>query len=114
MPVPDGMSAVDAGKHLRRYLLLIDINLPLMDGFQVLELLRAETGDVPAVLMTAEDKPETRARAAQLGVEQFVTKPCTTSFMLHAVEQALGQAAAHRRERLAYQRVSRSGGVCGL
>jgi len=57
--------------------ILLDVMMPRMDGFQVCAALRAEvrTRDIPVILLTAKDDMETRVSGMKLGVSEFLTKP---------------------------------------
>ena len=58
-------------------LLLLDIRMPYLDGYAVIEQLNAHLGEQtpPIVILTAQIDDETRQRALALGVRDFVTKP---------------------------------------
>ena len=60
--------------------ILLDIMLPLMDGFTVLEKLKAnaETADIPVIVFSNRENPEDHSRASQLGAVDFLTKVNTT------------------------------------
>ena len=57
--------------------ILLDVMMPEMDGFQVCEALRKaeRTRDIPVILLTAKDDMETRVLGMKLGVSEFLTKP---------------------------------------
>ncbi|WP_077037938.1 response regulator [Pelomonas sp. KK5] len=62
------------------HFVLSDINMPVMNGFQLLEALRAKPADdplhsVPVLLVTAEGRREDIVRAAQLGATGYIVKP---------------------------------------
>ena len=71
-------------------IVFLDINMPGVDGFEVLGYLRREPGmeNIPVVVVTSDDQPETRSRAEQSGVLALVVKPATAE----AIEAALKQA----------------------
>lgn len=78
--VPDGEQAIDfmakAGKDPNApcpHLVLLDLNLPRIDGFEVLRHLRtSETfRDLPVVVITSSDSPADRREAARLGADYF-------------------------------------------
>jgi CheY-like chemotaxis protein len=70
-------------------LLLLDIWLPTMDGFDVLEQLRAHRFTMPVVLMTAHDHFMYRQYAEVVGVRDFVTKPINHDELLQKIKIAL-------------------------
>lgn len=69
-------------------LILLDVMMPRMNGFQVVEALQAEGLRVPILFLSANDEPETLAQAAQLGVPLLV-KPVLLDELLARMAQAL-------------------------
>ncbi len=61
-------------------LLILDLNMPKVDGFQVLELLRERDPEavvrVPVIVLTGEGGRDNKLKALQLGARDFLTKPC--------------------------------------
>jgi putative two-component system response regulator len=72
-------------------LILLDINMPDMDGFQVLEKLKTkkEMQSIPVIFLTAEQSPEMETRGLQAGAEDFVGKPFTPSVLKHRIERCI-------------------------
>ncbi|GLS91183.1 DNA-binding response regulator [Psychromonas marina] len=56
-------------------LILLDIMLPKLDGWQVLQTLRNNNSDVPVLMLTARDKIEDRVRGLELGADDYLVKP---------------------------------------
>jgi len=71
-------------------LILLDINMPGVDGTEVLSFLRREPRltEVPVIVITADDQPDTRKRVMEGGATAMLIKPAT----LDALEDALKQA----------------------
>jgi DNA-binding response OmpR family regulator len=69
-------------------LVLLDLGLPDMDGFEVLRRLRATGSAVPVVVMTARREPGLRARASAAGADGFVSKPFAIAELLDAIDDA--------------------------
>lgn len=69
-------------------LILLDLNLPVMDGFQVLRALRAEPelAAIPVIAVTADATDATRQRAEQAGFNDLLTKPIGASDLLRALD----------------------------
>ena len=85
-PVGDGQEAIDyllnegehAGSQRAPHLLvLLDLNLPVLDGYQVLERMKADerTRRIPVVILTTTDDPREVSRCYELGCSVYVTKP---------------------------------------
>jgi diguanylate cyclase (GGDEF)-like protein len=73
----DGGAVLDAVARERPDLLLMDVALPVMDGLQVLRILKADQdlAQVPVVLVTGSGDDEGRRRGVEMGAEDYVTKP---------------------------------------
>jgi CheY-like chemotaxis protein len=69
--------------------IVCDLLMPELDGFGVLEELRQRGSSVPVVIASADIQKTSRARCAELGARQFVSKPYTAETILHAISQAL-------------------------
>ena len=70
---------------------IVDIHLPDGSGFTVIEALRGNGCNVPVIVVTADDAPENRKRARQLGVRAFLTKPVQPHELLGEIRAALGE-----------------------
>jgi len=68
--------------------LLLDLQMPEFDGFDVLEALRSRTRRVPVVVVTAHDEPETVERARALGVSAYLKKPVDRDALFAAIASA--------------------------
>ena len=75
----DGGSAVDAFRQDLPDLTILDLNLPVKDGVQVLEEVRALDADLPILILTARQEVDTRVRCLDRGADDLMTKP----FSLH-------------------------------
>ena len=85
----DGMAALTALRKRPANLLVIDINMPLMDGFELLERLR-DTGDLtPALMLSARGDKSDIARRLRLGADDYVTKPFSLEELLLRVAAIL-------------------------
>jgi two-component system chemotaxis response regulator CheY len=75
----DGCEALEALKSRKVGLILSDINMPNMDGIQLLGQLRSNTAykDVPIVMITTEGSQQKVMEAVQLGASGYVRKPFT-------------------------------------
>lgn len=75
--VEDGQAALDAVNRQVPDLILLDLLLPKLSGFEVLKVLRSEeaTKQVPVIVLTAKAEEEDRQRAMDLGATNYMTKP---------------------------------------
>ena len=71
----DGRGALDAVSNFRPHLMLLDIMLPDMEGFEVAQRLGAERAGLPIVFLTARDTTEDKVRGLTMGGDDYVTKP---------------------------------------
>jgi len=71
----DGLSAVNAFREDLPDLTILDLNLPVKDGEQVLEEVRMVDTDLPILILTARQEVETRVRCLDRGADDLMTKP---------------------------------------
>ena len=73
----DGPTGLEAARRTHPDLLVLDIGLPEMDGWEVLRHLRSDeaTAELPVLVLTAHAEEESRRRATEGGADGFVTKP---------------------------------------
>jgi two-component system, OmpR family, KDP operon response regulator KdpE len=69
-----GETALDAVEHERPDIVLLDVGLPDIDGFEVLRRIR-EFSEVPVVMLTARDDSMDKVKGLELGADDYVTKP---------------------------------------
>jgi two-component system, cell cycle response regulator len=96
----DGKAGVDCALSTRPDLILLDVNLPSLDGFMAAAQLRESpfTRDVPIIFLSARQDLSARMRLLHLANVDFIPKPFRKDDLLARVEQAL--AGAHARQRL--------------
>lgn len=72
-------------------LVLVDISMPVLDGYQMLALLREQSAHatLPVVAVTAHATPEDRQRALRSGFTEYLTKPFRPRDLLRLVERLL-------------------------
>jgi PAS domain S-box-containing protein len=70
-------------------LIILDLTVPKMSGWQILEELRSVQNNAPVILMTFHGTEETAVRAYQLGVREYIIQPYTVEQMRAAVERSL-------------------------
>lgn len=81
-------SYCDRERHPLPALVLLDLNLPVMTGFQVMEWMRqrSEFRELPVVVFSSSDLPSDKARAKELGAKQFIEKPSSAGAFGKVVE----------------------------
>ncbi len=87
----NGAEALEAAQAEPPDLILLDIMMPGMDGFQVCEQLRANvrTAFIPILMLTARDDPGSRARGFMAGTDDYVSKPFARAELLARVRRLL-------------------------
>ena len=83
-----GKEALDLVEHESPDLVLLDVGLPDMDGFKVLEEIRFFS-DVPVVMLTARDDTIDKVKGLELGADDYVTKPFNHLELLARVKAVL-------------------------
>ncbi|WP_225233234.1 response regulator transcription factor [Klenkia terrae] len=73
--VGDGLSALDAARSGDHDLVVLDIGLPVLDGFAVLRALRSEGSAVPVVVLTARDSVTDTVAGLEGGADDYMPKP---------------------------------------
>ncbi|MFV0426454.1 MAG: response regulator transcription factor [Beutenbergiaceae bacterium] len=89
--VHDGAAALRAAHETRPHLIILDIGLPVMDGWEVLDRLRDIT-DIPVLLLTAAGRDEDKVRGLRSGADDYLTKPFSNPELLARVEALLRRA----------------------
>ena len=74
-------------------LIVSDLNMPFLDGFELLSLLHsdAETAKIPVILLSGRSDGDTMAKAVELGAADFLTKPVTRDQLLESIEACLSR-----------------------
>lgn len=91
--VGDGRSALEAARRLRPDLIVLDLMLPEIDGFEVTRILRREM-TTAIIMLTARDEEIDRVVGLEVGADDYLTKPFSMRELLARVKAQL------RRERL--------------
>ncbi|RBI69307.1 two-component system response regulator [Vreelandella sulfidaeris] len=87
----DGEQALARVKDDQPDLLLLDISLPGISGFDVLERLRSEeaTAQLPIIMLTAHGRDVEREKGMALGADDYITKPFSTQSLVEKVKTLL-------------------------
>jgi len=89
----DGRKALEALDHSSFDLMLLDIQMPELDGFQVIEVLRRREqtagGHLPVVALTAHAMKEDRERCLQAGMDDYLSKPIRAAELFAVIDRVL-------------------------
>jgi len=97
--VGDGLAALETARRLSPDLILLDLMLPKLDGFEVCRILRQEM-NIPILILTARDDEIDRVIGLEIGADDYITKPFSMRELMARVKANL------RRDRLIRQEVS--------
>jgi len=88
----DGAAALKAVEQFRPELVVLDIMLPDMEGFDVAQRLRSRRNDVPIIFLTARDASEDKLRGLTIGGDDYVTKPFSLEELVARIRNILRRA----------------------
>ncbi|TDY26482.1 response regulator receiver domain-containing protein [Paraburkholderia sp. BL6665CI2N2] len=88
-PADPANSAVPAREDLMNFVVLLDLKMPRVDGFEVLRRLKEspQTAAVPVIVLTTTDDPREIARCYELGCNVYITKPVEYDAFIEAVRR---------------------------
>jgi len=98
--VGDGRAALDSARSLKPDLILLDIMLPELDGFEVARILRKEMS-TPILMLTARDDEIDRVVGLEVGADDYLTKPFSMRELMARVKAQI------RRSRLTREEISK-------
>jgi DNA-binding response OmpR family regulator len=90
----EGRLGLDLARSLRPALILLDIMLPGMDGYQICQTLRKEGLEMPIIMLTALGQEEQVIKGLNLGADDYVTKP----FSIHQLTARVGSMLRRHRK----------------
>ena len=88
-----GRKALTAATDFRPHLVILDIMLPDLDGFEVQRRLSADGGRVPILFLTARDATEDKVRGLTAGADDYVTKPFSLEELVARIRSILRRTA---------------------
>jgi DNA-binding NtrC family response regulator len=110
----DGQKALQIASATPPDAVLLDIRMPGLDGFDVLERLKASQPDLPVILVTAFDHVETAVKAMHMGAYDYLTKPLHGDEVVVVVQRAIEHRRLSHEVRSLHQRLSRETGLATL
>ncbi len=97
----DGGQGLDKFRAIQPDLVLLDVMMPVMDGWAVCKAIRAES-QIPIIMLTAKGETDDKVQGLKAGADDYVTKPFEMKEVLARVEAVLrrtGSAATEKAER---------------
>jgi twitching motility two-component system response regulator PilG len=91
--VPNGQAALDAIEEEKPDLVLLDIMLPEIDGFEVCRRIKSnpETRPIPVIMLTAKKSREDMARGEKVGADWYITKPFKSAMVIETIQRFLSK-----------------------
>src|SRR5438034_824337 len=89
----DGVQALDQVDRVGPDIIVLDLNMPGLDGYGVLSHLRSRpaTADIPVIVLTAKSDEDNEVRVFELGADDFLTKPFRARALSARLEAVLGR-----------------------
>ncbi|WP_166244806.1 response regulator transcription factor [Paenibacillus turpanensis] len=83
---PDGMTAITVATDFQPHVVVLDVMMPGMDGFETCRLLKKKTTNVSIIMLTAKDEVEDRVKGLKLGADDYLVKPFSFDELLARIE----------------------------
>ncbi|MDQ3280714.1 MAG: response regulator, partial [Acidobacteriota bacterium] len=92
---PNGKRALELARELHPDAMVLDVNMPYLDGFEVLTALRgaSETADIPVLMLTSVQQEHDVLRGFTLGADDYVVKPFNPMELLARVKRLVRAAS---------------------
>ncbi len=103
----DGAEGLRLAEELKPDLVMLDIMLPGMDGWQVCKRLR-QTSKVPIIMLTAKGETEDKVQGLEMGADDYIVKPFEVKELLariHAVLRRTGEEAPQQGKKLTFDKL---------
>jgi len=90
----DGPEAISKALAEKPDIILLDIMMPVYDGFYVLEKLKKDkdTSSIPVIMLTSMGQTQDIARAAEMGANDYITKPFEYENLISTIERVAGKS----------------------
>jgi twitching motility two-component system response regulator PilG len=91
--VPNGRAALEAVAEDKPDLVLLDIMLPEIDGFEVCRQLKSDpaTRHIPVIMLTAKKSREDMVRGEKVGADWYITKPFKSAMVIETIQRFLAK-----------------------
>jgi len=87
----DGKMAVEMAMAHNFDLILMDLQMPIMDGFEAAALIKQTQPEIPIIALSADAMPETSAKAARYGMDDYLTKPFVPEVLFEKLARFYGK-----------------------
>ncbi|WP_040949658.1 response regulator transcription factor [Gorillibacterium massiliense] len=86
---PDGMTAINLALEFQPHVVILDVMMPGMDGFEVCRLLKKNIGNIAIIMLTAKDEVDDRVKGLTIGADDYVAKPFSFEELLARIQARL-------------------------
>jgi two-component system, OmpR family, alkaline phosphatase synthesis response regulator PhoP len=96
----DGEQALEKARAERPDLIVLDIMMPKLDGYETCKLLKGEdtTRDIPVILLSAKGRNVDQKIGFEVGADDYITKPFSPRKLVERINAILGQSSPHRMQ----------------
>ncbi len=98
----NGIKGLELAKELKPDLVILDVMLPLMDGFEVCKKIRKEGITSPIIMLTVKDEEMDKVLGLELGADDYVTKPFSLKELSSRVKALLRRVEDYQEEMSTY------------
>lgn len=91
----NGLAGLERAQEIEPDLILLDIMLPGMNGFDIATKLRETDSTTPIIMLTALDRNEDKIRGLDAGADDYITKPFSTEVLLARIRANMRRAQVH-------------------
>jgi len=96
----DGEQALEKARAEKPDLIVLDIMMPKLDGYETCKLLKADTNtkDIPVILLSAKGRNVDQKIGFEVGADDYITKPFSPRKLVERINAILGQSSTHRMQ----------------
>jgi two-component system alkaline phosphatase synthesis response regulator PhoP len=96
----DGEQALEKARAEKPDLIVLDIMMPKLDGYETCKMLKAEAGtkDIPVILLSAKGRNVDQKIGFEVGADDYITKPFSPRKLVERINAILGQSSPHRMQ----------------
>jgi two-component system alkaline phosphatase synthesis response regulator PhoP len=94
----DGEQALEKARGERPDLIVLDIMMPKLDGYETCKALKSDpqTKDIPVILLSAKGRNADQKLGFEVGADDYITKPFSPRKLVERINAILGQSSPHR------------------
>ena len=96
----DGEQALEKARAEHPDLIVLDIMMPKLDGYETCKMLKADasTKDIPVILLSAKGRNVDQKIGFEVGADDYITKPFSPRKLVERINAILGQSSPHRMQ----------------